>query len=282
MPHRTSRFHTLIYFPVVLGMSWGPWFLAIATGQGIGVLTGKIMLLFGLFGPALAAVILMYLGKDGEAHWDYWRRLVDTTPITKGHLWLILLLPPVLALLAVLASLLFGSSPEQLHINPQLRTHFLAFLGIMLYTFFIGPFPEEMGWRGYWLDRLKKRSGAFKASLIIGAAYAVWQVPLFFVKGYETYAFRTDWMLLAAFFGSIIPKSFILTFIYYRTRRSTLAAVLFHFMMNFTATIFDIDRRSELFQFGLYIAAAVVLLAIGRDVFFGPREKEGQEVRRGA
>ncbi len=274
MPHDKSKFHSLIYFPIVLGVSWGTWFLAIATGQGIEVLTGKIMLLVGLFGPAIAALILMYLGKDGEAHWDYWRRLVDTTPITRGKLWGILLLPPVLSLVAVLASLVFGSSAEQLRINPQLRTHFLAVLSILLYTFFIGPVPEEMGWRGYWLDRLKKRAGAFKASLIIGAAWAIWQVPLLFIKGYEAYAFRGDWMMLVVFFGSLIPKSIIITFIYYRTNRSTLAAVLFHFMMNFTATVFEIDHRSELFQFGFYILVAAVLIVVGKEIFFGRRKAE--------
>lgn len=274
MPDRPDRFRCWIYFPIVLALSWGAWLLAIATGQGMDVLAVKILLLVGLFGPPGAALILMYSRKDVEIHWDYWRRLVDPAPITRWGWRLIFFLPPLVAFLAVLGSAAFGSSFDSPRLNPQLSAHFPSILFFLLYAFFVGPLPEEMGWRGYWLDRWERYIGGFKASLFIGLAWAVWYIPLFLVKGYPLYAHRSDWLFLGVFFGAVIPKSFILTYIYFKNRRSTLAAVLFHFMINFTGTVVEIDRLSEVIQLGLYLAAAVVLIFAGKDVFFrrGPSD----------
>lgn len=272
MAQRTGRFNHLIYLLAVIILSWSPWFLAVATGQGMDVLAVKILLMFGLFGPALAAILLMYIGKNGEAHWDYWRRLVDPTLITGKRWWAVFVIPPIVSVVAVVISLLFGSSVEQLHLAAQLRTHFLSVLFFLLYTFFIGPVPEEMGWRGYWLDRLARKCGVFKASWYIGLAWVLWRVPLIFVKGYPLAACRTDWVMMVSVFGSLMPQSFILSYIYYKNDRSTLAAVIFHFMINFTGTILVIDHRSQLIQLGLYILLAIVLVAGSRGIFFRAKQ----------
>ena len=42
---------------------------------------------------------------------------------------------------------------------------------------------EELGWRGYALPRLASRMGLAPASLVLGLAWALWHLPLFFVGG---------------------------------------------------------------------------------------------------
>ena len=46
------------------------------------------------------------------------------------------------------------------------------------------PLPEEIGWRGYLLDRLQERWNALTASLVLGLVCWTWHLPLFVLPGY--------------------------------------------------------------------------------------------------
>jgi membrane protease YdiL (CAAX protease family) len=48
---------------------------------------------------------------------------------------------------------------------------------------FIGSLQEELGWRGYALPRLLSRWGGVRASLVLGAAWACWHIPLYGLDG---------------------------------------------------------------------------------------------------
>lgn len=44
------------------------------------------------------------------------------------------------------------------------------------------PILEELGWRGYVLDRLQERYNALTSSLILGVLWFFWHVPAFFYQ----------------------------------------------------------------------------------------------------
>jgi CAAX protease family protein len=50
----------------------------------------------------------------------------------------------------------------------------------MWVTFFLGPFGEEFGWRGYLLPRLAQRFSALSSALIVGMVWAIWHWPLLY------------------------------------------------------------------------------------------------------
>ena len=50
----------------------------------------------------------------------------------------------------------------------------------MLAPFFLGPFGEEFGWRGYLLPRLARMFSAVPAVLLVGIAWAAWHWPLLY------------------------------------------------------------------------------------------------------
>ena len=52
-------------------------------------------------------------------------------------------------------------------------------IGILVF----GPLPEELGWRGYAQDRFQSRYNALVSSLVIGAGWALWHIPLYFIAG---------------------------------------------------------------------------------------------------
>jgi membrane protease YdiL (CAAX protease family) len=76
----------------------------------------------------------------------------------------------------------------------------------------IFPFIEEIGLRGYWLDRLQTGFTALSASLILGVVWAFWHMPLFFMEGY--YSEVTFNPELVPFVVSIILGSVIVTWVY--------------------------------------------------------------------
>jgi len=259
--------HPYLYIPFVLGLSWLPWFMAVSTGRGIENLAVKLLLLGGLLSPPVVAVVFILLSEDSEYHWNYWRRVFDPTLITgKGYLQ-IFLLPLLIIVAAILLSFAFGESISQLKLVPEVKSHLPSILIFILYVFFLGPFPEELGWRGYWLDKLKNHLSGLSASLLIGLVWALWHIPLFMVKGYPLQAKTQEPLLLAFYFLDLFPKSVIFTYIYFKNQRSTLAAILFHFMINFLGLLFEIKPLTEGLQTFLYIVVAFYFVGRNKEVF---------------
>lgn len=256
-----------LYIPFVLGLTWTAWFLAVSTGQGLENLAVKILLLAGLVVPAVVAIGFILLSEDAEYHWDFWRRAVDPTLINPAGYRFIFLLPVIITCLAILISLVFGQSLSQLLLIPQLRAHLPSILVFIVYTFFIGPVPEELGWRGYWLDILKAHISGLRASLLIAVVWGLWHVPLFMIKGYPLQNKTMEPLLIAFYFLDFFPKSVILTYVFYKNKRSTLAAIFFHFMVNFTGQIFSLSLITEGLQTAIYVIAAFYLVVSNKEIF---------------
>lgn len=97
----------------------------------------------------------------------------------------------------------------------------------------------------------------------MGAAWALWHVPQFFVPGTYQHGlgFGTPsfWMFVT---GGTTVSAIFYTWFYNNTGRSTLSAILFHFMQNFTGELFELSSRAEFYNFILTIAAAILVVLI--------------------
>lgn len=131
-----------------------------------------------------------------------------------------------------------------------------------LYAVFIllfGPVPEELAWRGIAFDALSERS-YYKAQFIVAGLWALWHLPLFFIPGSyqaELGLFSTEFWL---FFVMILPVSIITGYIYLKSRRSILMAVLFHYAVNISGEIFESSPTGRLISTAIYIVIAIALL----------------------
>lgn len=259
--------HPYLYIPFVLGLTWGTWLLAIATGQGVENPAVKILLIAGLLSPALVALAFILLGEDAEYHWDYWRRVFDPTLIGKQGFRMIFFLPFIITVVSIFASLIFGGQLNQLKLIPQVRAHIPSILFFIFYNLFVGPFPEELGWRGYWLDKLSHQLSGLKASLLVGLVWALWHLPLFLVRGYILQARSSHPLLVILYFIELFPKSVIFTYLFFKNRRSTLAAILFHFMINFVNQLFELNVITVGIETFLYVAVAVYLVRKNKGIF---------------
>ncbi|HAV42347.1 MAG TPA: hypothetical protein DCW97_08140 [Acidobacteria bacterium] len=267
MPLKKIQINPYLYIPIVLGLTWLPWFLAISTGRGVENLAVKVLLLAGLLIPALVAIAFLYLSEESEENWDYWRRIFDPTLINKRGYREIFLIPLLIPVAAILMSWALGQPLSQLKLVNQVRAHLPSILIFVFYTFFVGPFSEELGWRGYWLDKLKSLMSGFKASMLIAAVAAVWTTPLFLVKGYPLQARASSPWLVIFYFLQFFPKSAIFTYLFYKNQKSTLAAILFHFMINFVDELFVLHPLTEGLQTLLYIIVAAVIIGRNREIF---------------
>jgi len=248
------------YFALAYGWSWI--FLMPPVLAGLDAnqpLTIGLRALSGI-GPALSALFLLYTADTPQGRREYWKRLISFRSI-KIPWWIVILFTP-LALLLISGgiALLMGEWGIQLESGLPEAASPLGWLGLLLFILFFGPVPEEMGWRGYALDGLQNRWSSLFSSLILGVAWSLWHLPLFFIEG--TYQanlgiFSDKFWVFSVL---MIPESILMTWVYNNTSRSTLSAILFHFAINFTGEIFFVSPIVNWINFGLWMVAAGLIV----------------------
>ena len=67
--------------------------------------------------------------------------------------------------------------------------------------------------------------------------------------------------------ANIVTQAVLITWIYNNNDRSTASAILFHFMSNFVGELFELTEAAELYQFILWIALSIFVVAI-----WGPKK----------
>ena len=131
-----------------------------------------------------------------------------------------------------------------------------------------GPISEELGWRGVVWDRMRAKRPFLTSALVLGLIWALWHLPLFWVEG-------TSQNTLYAFpgigFWAFILQGVLFTvlfgWVYDRTDRSILSAILLHWSVNAAA--------NTLYPFGpVAIAVTTVLLAVVVAVLAAPGPRQ--------
>jgi membrane protease YdiL (CAAX protease family) len=128
--------------------------------------------IFGLFGPALAAIIMAAVtGRKSGV-----KQLLSRVVLWRvGVRWYLIALglPTVLSIATAGLSYLLGASDF-------IQVGALTVLELVLFVLVVG---EELGWRGYALPRLLEKRSAVTASLILGVLWGLWHLPTFLVPG---------------------------------------------------------------------------------------------------
>jgi len=218
----------------------------------------------------LAAIGLVYLTQDREGQRDYWRRVIDFKRIRGNWYAVILLTALALAGLSALIDLLSGGEGIRLEAAAQFLDQPLMIIPSIILILFFGPVPEELGWRGYALDRLQARWSALSSSLILGIIWAVWHLPLFFIEGSYQYDLGLGTIAFWIFMVAIVPQTVLITWIYNNTGRSIMSAILFHFMINLVGELFELTETAEICQLILWLTVAILVVAI-----WGPKKLTG-------
>jgi uncharacterized protein len=236
--------------------------LAILMDVSMETAGGLVLVLLAALGPMVTGIAFTYLTRDREGRQDYWRRVVGFNRIPARWYLVILLFVPILNGLAALLDVLTGGTGGTWG---EAALNFLTspssiIPSILFATLF--PFIEELGWRGYVLDRLQEKHNALISSLILGIVWSAWHLPTFFIRDSYQASLGIGTPAFWLFFAGIIPLTFIFTWIYNDTNRSTLAVILFHAIVNFTGELFTLTERADNLTIALWFAAAIGVTTI--------------------
>jgi CAAX protease family protein len=251
------------FFILVFCWTWSFWLTAAALGLSVQTTAGQSLLRLGLLGPMLGGIGFAYLTHD-EGYWrDYWLRIIDVRRIPGRWYLVVFLFVPVLMAVAALLDPATGGSDTAALIGTRVAPVLSVPSTVLAFGFGVfvnGPLPEELGWRGYALDQLQARWNALSSSLVLGALWALWHLPLFFMPGmlHADHGIGSAWFWL--FMATVIPMAIIATWIFNNTCRSTLAAILFHFTSNLAYDIGNVTERTNLYSTLLWIVAAIAVV----------------------
>ncbi len=243
---------------------WSSIFGGIAILMDISMETasGLVLVLLAAIGPMVTGITFTYLTRDKAGRRDYWKRIIDFKRIPATWYLVILLFVPILNSLAAMLDKLTGGSGATWG---EAALNFLTnpssiILSILFASLF--PFIEELGWRGYVLDRLQERHSALVSSLILGAVWSLWHLPTFFIRDSYQASLGIGTPEFWLFFAGIVPLTFAFTWIYNNTGRSTLAVILFHSMVNFTGELIALSERADTLSIALWFVVAIGIAVI--------------------
>jgi len=217
--------------------------------------TMQFFLVVGGAGPSTAAFALTYR----EAGIAGMRKLCRRGLLVRFGFreWLLILLLPqvvTIAAAAMFAPYPIGEPPSELLAHPWR-------IGVYLILFVAGAALEEFGWRGYAQPGWAARLGDLRASIVVGVAWALWHLPLFFIPG-----LGHAQLSFPAYLTLTVAAAIVIGDLLRRTGGSVAAAVGFHAAMNMSLTVFPPAGNDKSDQRMLWCVAALYVVAAGAVV----------------
>ena len=252
-----------VFFAATFAISWAFWIPIAVSGKEMPL----GFLVIGAFSPSVVGILMTYWRTDKSGINDFWRRTVGFGRISpRWYAVILLLFPAIMVLTFFLESALGGKVPS-LEGARQTLTRPPTLLVFVITMLIGGPLAEELGWRGFALDRLQANWTALRSSLVLGGIHAAWHLPLFFTMGtsQEAMGFATGrfWLWVI----QVIAGSVIFTWVYNNNGRSILSAILIHFMSNATYTVIAqlgnaLPLRTEIIRTAIIVALAAIIVIV--------------------
>lgn len=267
--------HPILFYSFAVGIPWTFWFTAayiscIMPSNDFRVTLASAFGILGLTGPMTIAAFLIF--PDKELRHDFLGRFFNFKGIKPVYILAACLLMLASILLAQAISLLFGYSADQFRFSKTFS--FSAGIYPAWFILILAPLLEEMAWHTYGTDCLRARLTLFNASILFGIFWIIWHVPLGFIKDYyQSNLVASGWLFTVNYGVSIIPFVILMNWLYYKTGRNILVAIIFHITANLFNEIFMTDPRSKVIQTLLLIGLVIFLLIKERDFFFDSSDR---------
>jgi len=222
----------------------------------------------GLFGPTLIAFRMIWPHADLRA--DLKRRIIGLKGVRPLYLFLTCFLMLASILLAQAISLLFGHSADQFGFSGM--SSFSAGIFPGWFLLLLAPLVEELAWHSYGTDCLRTRMNLLNTSLLFGVFWVLWHMPLSFINDYyHSNVAETGLLYSVNFMVSLVPYVILMNWLYYKTNRSILVAIIFHVSAGVFNEMFLTHPDSKVIQTGLLLLVSVVVVIKEWD-FFWQRE----------
>jgi membrane protease YdiL (CAAX protease family) len=246
------------FFIITFAFSWLVWLPGVLINDF--PISGKALEILGALGPALAALILV-----GRTESKAGIKALFANAFGKNCNWKFLFGASLMLLgVHAAARFIYGLFSTNLPESEMLASP-AALIPLFIIMFLLGGgLNEEIGWRGYALDRIQSRYSALAASFFLGVFWIVWHLPVFFLQG-TNQSLVPFWLFMLA----VIPLGVMMTWVYNNTNQSIFAAAFFHTVGNLSHELFRVmptDASPSLNGFviltALYYLTALVIVGI--------------------
>lgn len=171
------------------------------------------------FSFSIAGIILIMATAGWGGLHQLWQRL---TRWQISWIWYALgLLPLLLFAISVIFAGVLASA--DISISTISTILFSLQSGFLVSLFLRGAFGEEFGLRGFALPRLQETMSPFRASMIIGALWGAWHLPVLIGR---------DVLSIVVFVLLALGLSFLFTWIFNGSGGSLIPVLLFHATQN--------------------------------------------------
>jgi len=214
----------LRFFLFTFLLAWAC-FIPVARGIPVGSPLGVFLVTLGTFAPALVAISLTARARGTAGVRELFGRIARG-PIPAAGV--------VIALTYMLAIKLSAALVHRLAFGawPRFETGELYVIPFAIAISTVVQAGEELGWRGYALPRMADRMGLAAASVLLGALWGIWHLPLFYVRGADTFH-----QAFVPYGLGTIGISVAIAWLYTRSRGGLLLPMLMHAAVNNTKDI---------------------------------------------
>jgi membrane protease YdiL (CAAX protease family) len=237
----------ITFYILAFVITWLAWMPQAAFSYGLFPFDSPIFYVIGGIGPMLAAYIVLKAQYGKEAIGKLF------APLMRWKVSLVWYAIAILGFAAIgtAAAALGGDIAEKFK-----NLNFTSSLVITFISYLVAAIPEEVAWRGFAQPRIQTRYSALASSLIVGALWALWHLPLLLNKDnvmstYPKYLFLID----------VLAGSVIYAWLYNSTRGSALIVTIYHAFGNTIGVMLDIGRLEQ--------AAVTVFVAVIIIIVFG-------------
>lgn len=246
---------------IMICLSWTYlfWGFILLSGVSIDSLKGFVLLALGWLSPTISSLMMLNRYETKIFRKYFYSRILSTKGIYRNDFLIIIFLPLFILLVSVIIAYLLCTFwfPDRLlsiiTVNDIFSKSVFSFIAFTLAVFFIGPVPEEIGWRGYLLPALMSKYDIIKSSAYLAMVWGLWHLPLFLIQGYPFSEKVGNPLALFVYFAQLFPKSLVYSVIFLKTRKSIFAVILFHFFINFYGMLIEINTFAQYIEFLLWL-----------------------------
>jgi uncharacterized protein len=273
-----QKYPLVTFFLLVFGLTWS--FMIVDALGSHDILPFRLpipLLIVMGYMPTLAAVIVTGLTKGKAGVRALFGKLLIARVGLKWYIFAIFGFGAMSISAIVLANLFGGSTSSP--IFSEEASHFpgpiAMVLNIVMLYIVLGLINgEELAWRGFALPRLQAKYNALTSSVILGAIWGLFHLPLFFTT---TGSSQAGASFLPFVYGTII-LSILFTWVFNNTKGSVLLAYLFHAATNTWTRVFAVDHSVDP-NVSQVLTGITTLLAIIIVVTMGAENLSSKMVR---
>ena len=265
-PATPYRYKPVKFFTLAYLFTWIFWIPAIFLPENVAV----ALMAVGLIAPAVVSTLFVLLSKSDALKRDLKNKLIGFYKVKWGNVFLAVMVFAAIVVCSILLSLAFGQSLDQFAFTEDFSFTGVG-VGSALLTILLASIIEEVGWKGYCEDSIGNYMNWFWESMIFGALWSLWHLPLIFIKGTYQAGLMVNPLYVVNFFVSGIPLGYIITWVYLASDRSILACMVFHLFVNFMQEKIAMTPETKCVETLVVIAATVIIVLAKKDMFFETR-----------